>query len=64
MQEQVIPEQKPSDKELNFRALEAKYQRELERERSARMEAERIAQEASQRKQQPVVEDDEDDNGE
>lgn len=39
-------ENKPSDKELNFRALEAKYRRELEQERAARLEAERIAQEA------------------
>lgn len=36
-------EQKPSDKELNFRALEAKYQRQLEQERAARMEAENQA---------------------
>jgi hypothetical protein len=28
-----------SDKELNFRALENKYRRELENERTARMEA-------------------------
>ena len=36
---------KASDKELNFRALEAKYKRELEQERNARLEAERLAQE-------------------
>ena len=41
-------ENKPNDKELNFRALEAKYQRELEKERAARIEAERIAQERAQ----------------
>ena len=41
-------ETKSNDKELNFRALEAKYQRELEKERAARMEAERIAQERAQ----------------
>jgi hypothetical protein len=29
-------EQKPNDKELNFRALEQKYQRALEQERAAR----------------------------
>src|SRR5262245_7437729 len=51
-------EQKPSDKELNFRALEAKYKRELEQERAARLEAERLAQDVASRKQQP--EDDED----
>lgn len=61
MQDQVKPEQKPNDKELNFRALEARYQRELERERAARMEAERIAQEAAEKRAVPVVDDDEDD---
>ncbi len=50
-----------SDKELNFRALESRYQRQLEQERAARLEAERIAQEASQRRQQPE-DDDEDDS--
>ena len=40
------PESKPSDKELNFRNLEARYQRELEKERSARIEAERLVQES------------------
>jgi len=45
-----------SDKELNFRALEQKYQRQLEQERAARLEAEqRAMQHAS---------DDEDDDGE
>jgi len=39
------PDVKPNDKELNFRALEAKYRRELEQERAARTEAERKAQE-------------------
>ena len=53
-------EQKPSDKELNFRALENKYQKELERERAARLEAEKQAQEALLRKQQ-IVEEEEDD---
>ncbi len=62
MNEQVQIEQKPTDKEFNFRNLEAKYQRELERERSARIEAERIAQEATQRKPSPQVEDDDDDS--
>jgi hypothetical protein len=49
---------KPNDKELNFRALEAKYQRQLEQERAARLEAERVAQEAQSRK----VNDDDDDD--
>jgi actin-related protein len=55
------PENKPNDKELNFRALEAKYQRQLEQERSARLEAERIAQEV---KQKTSVNDDSDDDSE
>lgn len=41
-----VQENKPSDKELNFRQLEAKYERQLAQERAARIEAERIAQEA------------------
>jgi hypothetical protein len=45
-----------SNKELNFRALEQKYQRQLETERAARIEAERIAQERSR----PVASDDDD----
>lgn len=55
-----IQENKPNDKELNFRALESKYQRELERERAARIEAERIAQERIQMHSK----DDEDDDSE
>jgi hypothetical protein len=42
--------QQTSNKELNFRALEAKYQRQLEAERAARLEAERQYQEAAARK--------------
>lgn len=52
-QENTIPEQKPNDKELNFRQLEQKHQRQqeqiqrqLEQERAARIEAEKRAQEA------------------
>lgn len=44
-QNAVIQEQKTSDKELNFRALEAKYKRELDQERQGRLEAEKKAQE-------------------
>ena len=40
-QQQVAP---PSDKELNFRKLEAKYQQELQQERAARQEAEKKVQ--------------------
>jgi hypothetical protein len=59
-QESQAQEQKPSDKELNFRALEQKYQKQLEQERQARLEAEKIAQEAQQRKNQ--IQDDEEDD--
>lgn len=44
-------ENKPTDKELNFRQLEAKYQRQLEQERAARMEAEKTVREAMSKKQ-------------
>lgn len=44
-QESQPQEQKPSDKELNFRALEAKFQRELQQERQAREQLERQLQE-------------------
>lgn len=54
-----VQDQKPSDKELNFRLQEQKYQRALEQERQARMEAERQLQEAKR----PVqVEEDDDDS--
>ncbi len=36
-----------SDKELNFRALQAKYEKQLSEERAARQEAERLVQERS-----------------
>lgn len=55
---QAQPQQQPTDKEINFRNLEAKYQRELQQERAARQEAERLAQEAMSRKSQSVDEDD------
>jgi len=58
--QQTIPqaETKPNDKEYNFRQLEQKYQRQLDQANAARMEAEKIAQEAQQRKQ--VVDEDDD----
>lgn len=56
-------EQKQSDKELNFRALEAKYQREIDIERREKLEAQRIAQEAIA-KSQKHRDDDEDDSSE
>jgi hypothetical protein len=49
-----------SDKELNFRKLEAKYQNELNYERQKREEAEKYAQEMSQRRApEPEEEEDE-----
>ena len=42
-------DQKPDNKELNFRALESKYQRQLEQERAIRLETERRLQELSQK---------------
>lgn len=61
--DQVTPEQKPNDKEYNFRALEAKAReaerRAIEAEKRA-ADAERVAQEAAQRKNQPVEEDEDD----
>lgn len=52
-------ENKTNDKEFNFRALEAKYQRELAQERAARLEAERLAQDVQRRQ---VVEDEDNDD--
>lgn len=57
-QANVTPEVKNNDKELNFRALEQKYQKALDQERQGRLEAEKRAQEASKHH---VKEDDEDD---
>lgn len=57
-QAQVTTETKPNDKELNFRALESKYRRELEQERNARLEAEKKAQELASRSSQNDDEDD------
>lgn len=51
-------EQQKNDKELNFRALEAKYQRALEEERGARLQAEKEAQEARSHKQEQEEDDD------
>ncbi len=52
----------PSDKELNFRALEAKYQRQVEQERAARLEAEKAVQELQSKKQQAQTDEDDDDS--
>lgn len=56
-------DQKISDKELNFRNLEAKYQKELAAERQARFEAEKERQRLEQEmlaKKQHIEEDDDD----
>lgn len=58
VQQQV--EQKPSDKELNFRAMEAKHRREMQEMQSRLEEVEKRAQEANKRP--PVAEDDDDDD--
>src|SRR4030095_663125 len=60
-QEQV-QENKPTDKELNFRALEAKYRRELDQERQARADMERQLQEAQAKKIQQSEDDDHSDD--
>lgn len=52
---------KPSDKELNFRLQEQKYEKMLAQERAARQEAERVAQE---RVQSQSRNDDDDDDSE
>lgn len=54
-----IQEQKPTDKEHNFRQLEAKYQKQLEQERQGRLDAEKRAQDLSQRS---IQEDNEDED--
>lgn len=55
-------ESKQSDKEHNFRLLEAKYERQLQKERDARLEAERKVEEAQ--KKRTVIEEDDDDDSE
>lgn len=57
-QAQVSQTAPPTDKELNFRKLEAKYQQELAYERAKREEAERRIQEATQKQVHEEPEDD------
>lgn len=45
----MVQEQKDSDKELNFRALQAKHKRELDQEKQARLELEKKVQEFQSR---------------
>jgi len=57
-QNQTATEAKPSDKELNFRKQEQMYQKQLEQERQARLDAEKKYQEAIARSQQQSNDDD------
>ncbi len=54
------PQEQKNDKEINFRALEARYQRQLEQANAARIEAERKAQEAIQALNRDDDDDDDD----
>lgn len=60
----TIQQEKPSDKEINFRNLEAKYQAQLEKERQARMEAERRYEESRKYVPAPPANDEDDDDSE
>ena len=55
-----VPETKTNDKEINFRAMEAKHRREIEQERQARMDLEKRLQDVESRKPVDVEDDDED----
>lgn len=55
-------ETKPNDKELNFRQLEQKYERQLAQERAAREQAEKLAQEAINNQNMQRHEEDDDDS--
>jgi|ERR1700731_2051323 len=57
-----ITEQKPSDKELNFRKLEEKYERVLSEERAARVEMEKEIQRLAQAALHDKDKEDEDDS--
>lgn len=59
-QQNQVQENKPSDKELNFRALEAKFQKRLDEETKARIEAEKLVKDAMSKKNQEQTEDDDD----
>lgn len=58
-QDNQVQTTQPSDKELNFRALEQKYQRQVEQERAAKMQME---QEMNELRQKYVAKDEEDDS--
>jgi hypothetical protein len=58
-QESQAQEQKPSDKELNFRALQAKYERQLQ---ESNAEKERYKQELEQKARLPYKDNDDEDD--
>jgi hypothetical protein len=58
-QAQTTEAPKPSDKELNFRALEQRYERQLHAEREARLQAEQKVQEAQRSHQRDDEEEEE-----
>lgn len=62
MNQEQSQENRANDKEMNFRALEAKYKRELEQERMAREQERQARIELENRMRTPQVSDDEDDS--
>ena len=60
--ENKVEQQKPNDKEYNFRALEAKYQRQLEQERAENARIARELEETRRLQQNKQPEEDEDDS--
>ncbi len=57
-QDNQAQDNKPSDKELNFRALEERYEKKLQQERQARIEAEKRAEEAAKKRESHDDDDD------
>lgn len=57
-QDNTVQDTKQVEKELNFRALESKYQKQLEAERQARIEAEKRAEQAQKKHEATDDEDD------
>lgn len=56
------PVDKSNEKELNFRAMEARYQRQLDQERQARLQAEERAASYEKAKQAPAEQEEEEDD--
>jgi len=57
-QDNQVQDNKPADKELNFRALEAKHKREMDQVRQEAAEARRAAEEALKKREVPDDDDD------